>query len=595
MERRDQNSLVIAQVQELASSLFLDLQSHHPHLVKDLSLDFRSFTKRIEFEGLGFATHSLPRLGKAIYKSLETGLFVCPCGFSKMKGTALPRFLGGLLKCCYTLDGSLKDDLDQPSLTDLIQICFLFYKLNLPYSARLNSKVIKAFVKTEEDLEKLAIEDDLVIQEATDLAEKILSDFNPMDILPRHGPGAVATGEKGSKKWVFSRKYESIHKVYPYYEYFVPSRRSLLDSISWYKNLEQHESGCAKVTLVPKDSRGPRLISMEPLEYQFIQQGISRALVEYLEKKCPFTRGRVNFTDQGINRNLALHNSCTKRYATLDMKEASDRVSLQLVRRIFHKNERFLRAIEATRSTHTELPSGEILKLRKFAPMGSALCFPVEALIFFVLIKSIMKRERIRGSVYVYGDDIIVPVEVVPHLFEQMPKYGLMFNEDKCFISGYFRESCGMDAYKGNVCVPVRMRSILPRSRKEASAIVSAVEFSNYLFQRGYWKSARYVEDSVKGILNIDVLKSPKVNFGALAFTSFTSKGVITGDRTRTRFNKDLQCYESLLNIGYQPVKRRKSLSNDAILFMNLVNQRQWTDAVPHAAAIKMRWYPIYS
>lgn len=591
MVARSQNSLVLQQMQELASNFFLDLITHHPHLVKELRRDLSTLLERSDKEGLSFLTSTLPLLGKALLRAFETRTFSCPTGFKKRKGTAIPRFLGGLLTGVIGDDGKLLYDVDHPSLTDFLQICFLFYKVDLPYSAKQIKKVLKNFVEVEDELKEMGIKDDSILKEASDLVKKVLHGFDPMEITPRHGPGAVATRERGSRKWIFKRKYNSIHKVYPYYAYFIPSRQSLLRSISAYKEMEVHESGCARVTLVPKDSRGPRLISMEPLEYQFVQQGIARSLVKHLEKKCSLTRGCVNFTDQSINQNLALKNSLTREYATLDMKEASDRVSLQLVKKLFCQRQDVLKSLEATRTTHTELPSGEKIELSKFAPMGSALCFPVEALIFWSLAMVVKRRMGIRGRVYVYGDDIIVPKRMVSPLFKILPLYGLKFNEEKCFTRGYFRESCGMDAYRGIRCTPVRMRKRLPVSRKEVSFLVSGVEFSNHLWERGYWHSADYVRNVCEKFLHVDVLRSPRVYFGGLSYVSFTSKGAIT-ETAKVRFNKGLQRHEVRCALSLQ-AQKKQDYSPESRLFANLVCQFTEKVAVPHTVSLKMRWTPL--
>lgn len=592
MNSRSQNSLVLQQLQELASNFFLDLITHHPHLAKGLKHDAATFEKRFAAEGLSFITSTLPLLSKALTRALETKHFLCPTGFKKMRGTALPRFCGGLLKEVFEDDGRLRYDCDTSCLTDVMQLGNLFYKLDLPYSFQKSKKVIDKFVEVEEYLHTLEIKDDSILDEASVIVERVLRGFNPMDITPRHGPGSVATREKPSEKWDFKRKYNSIHRVYPYYTYFTPSRKSLLRSIGSYKSLEQLESGCARVTLVQKDSRGPRLISMEPLEYQYIQQGIARSLVRHLENKSRLTRKSVNFTDQTINQRLALENSLTRDCSTLDMKEASDRVSLALVRKVFSRRPDVLRSLEATRTTHTELPDGRKIALAKFAPMGSALCFPVEALVFWSLAEAIRRRTRTKGRVYVYGDDIIVPKRITSPLLKILPLYGLEFNEDKCFTYGHFRESCGMDAYRGIRCTPCRMRKILPKSKKEVSSLVSGVEFSNHLWERGYWNSATYVRTVCESILHVDVVRSPRVYFGGLSYVSFTSKGAIT-EGGQIRFNRGLQRHEIKCFLP-RAVEKKVHYSNvEGRLFANLVGQFTEKVTVPHAVSLKMRWTPI--
>lgn len=591
MDTRSQNSLVLQQLQELASNFILDLIRHHPHLSKSLKRDGITLLTRSESEGLSFLTSTLPILGKALLRALETKRFVCPTGFTKLKGTAIPRFMGGLLKEVLEDDGRVRFECDHSCLVDFLQLTFLFYKIDLPYSSKKEQKVIKDFVQTEVELSQLELRDDSILNEASVLVERVLEGFNPREITPRHGPGSVATGERHDQKWDFKRKYAAIHRVYPYYDYFVPSRGSLLRSVRSYRQLEVLESGCARVRLVPKDSRGPRLISMEPLEYQFIQQGIARSLVDHLERRCKLTRKRVNFTDQRINQRLALENSRTREYSTLDMKEASDRVSLALVRKVFARRPDVLKALEATRTTHTELPDGTVIELLKFAPMGSALCFPVEALVFWSLAEVIRRRTCTKGQVYVYGDDIVVPKRITSPLFKIFPIYGLKFNEDKCFTYGFFRESCGMDAYRGTRCTPVRMRKPLPNSRKEVSFLVSGVEFSNHLWERGYWNSANYVKDACEKHLCVDVLRSPRVNFGGLSYVSFTSKGATTENR-RVRFNKGLQrhevsCFQS------RDAQKVSKLKGEGRLFQSLIGQVQEKYTVPHTVSLKLRWTPI--
>lgn len=562
VESRMHNSLDL-EIQELVTHLFFDLAQHHPTVSKSLRRDLQTILKRMQAEGVSFVTQTLPILGKATQRGLETGIFEIPKGFRKIKGTALPRLMGGLLKSVFEDNGELRQDVDPACLVDVIQVSNICYKLDLPYSPEKELKVIENFKATEVDLEKLDLRlDDPLLDEASDLVQEVFEGFDPFDIIPRHGPGAVATREKGINKWHFKRKYSSIHRVYPYYTYFTPSRMSLLRNVRGYRQLDSCESGTARVVLVPKDSRGPRLISMEPLEYQFLQQGLARAIVDRLENH-PSTRGRVNFTDQTINRRLALWNSVTRKYSTLDMKEASDRVSVVLVERIFSKVPTLLKCLLALRTASTELPDSTILPLRKFAPMGSAICFPVEALVFYVLAEAIRRRERIAGKVYVYGDDLIVPVSLTPFLLSELPSFGLKFNEDKCFTRGNFRESCGMDAFKGFICTPTRMRKKFPQNRKDAGSIVSAVEFSNALFKRGYWRTAEYVRQIAERFVHVGCFTRPTLDFAGLSYASFTSKGVTIDDSVKVKYGST-RTY-SMRHLIRTPVAKCKQKNNNLL------------------------------
>jgi hypothetical protein len=292
-------------------------------------------TSRCLHEGLSFLTKTLPLLGKALDHGLENSRFTIPRGFShSSKNRSIPAFLQGYFNLVFDCEGILREGAPAEAVKFLRQVLFFAYKLEVPYSEETEERVISSFESTEAELELLDISSlDFTIERS--ITEFVFSDFDPMDIVPKHGPGAVATGERGDAKWDFSRKYHSIHQVYPYYDYFiVGGAREIGDRLRWYKSLQPLECGTAKVVLVPKDSRGPRLISCEPLEYQWIQQGLGRKLMSHFES-FKLTRGNINFTHQDINRRLALESSISRRYATLDLKDASDRVSLQLVRAVF--------------------------------------------------------------------------------------------------------------------------------------------------------------------------------------------------------------------------------------------------------------------
>jgi hypothetical protein len=151
--------------------------------------------------------------------------------------------------------------------------------------------------------------------------------------------------------------------------------------------------------------------------------------------------------------------------------------------------------------------------LRKFASMGSALCFPVEAMVFFIAIVSIRLAQRgnlhpssrdvqnATHGIYVYGDDIIVPVDLAPLMVEGLSSFGLKVNAAKSFWTGKFRESCGRDYYGGVDVSVVYCRRGFPHHRADVSGLISAVEFANQLYFAGLWASCRMVRSEVEKIL----------------------------------------------------------------------------------------------
>jgi hypothetical protein len=409
------------------------------------------------------------------------------------------------MKEIYADDGTLLEEPSIPSITEVLQLSGLGYKLDVGHKDRTISAVLDSFRQTEKDISVYTCEswdDDSCFELARTLIEDIFFEFDFKDIVPRHGPGSVATGETGVEKWEFRRKYDAIHQCYPYYEYFVVNPDCLLDRLSWYKSLEPLKQGAAKVVLVPKDSRGPRIISMEPLEYQYIQQGLWLGM-KNLFQSHGFTRRHVNFTDQTINQRLALQGSIDGSYATLDMKDASDRVSLALVTALFKNMPDLLRHLLACRTPRTTLPDTGELELHKFAPMGSALCFPIESIVHYVLaVASIMmhsdlSRWQAMKCVYVYGDDLIIRSEYAGIVIEAFPMYGLQFNMGKCFTSGPFRESCGVDAFNGQIVTPIRWRK--PWSdRLTAVSLQAFCDAASQFYLRGYCRVANLIWDSIE-------------------------------------------------------------------------------------------------
>jgi len=165
-------------------------------------------------------------------------------------------------------------------------------------------------------------------------------------------------------------------------------------------------------------------------------------------------------------------------------------------------------AIFACRS-RTAAVDGDHISLNKFASMGSALCFPVESMAFFTLLvlseirrlNLPISRQSIHicgKSVFVYGDDLIVPVDAASATCSTLHTFGLKVNAKKSFWTGKFRESCGMDAYDGTDVTPVYVHHELPASSHDVSSVVSAVAAANLFYKRGWWRSAQLIRDWVE-------------------------------------------------------------------------------------------------
>jgi hypothetical protein len=483
--------LIIAGLRDVASA-------SAKYLKPELRRDILEIERRFACEGLSFLTRTLPKLGKAIDLALATNTPLQTSGFSTRK-SKIPVFLGCLLREVFDELGRERSDASPAAVASLRQILMYCYKLELPIDENLSNEVISKFQETDRDLpgkQSWDAQTEFAVEEARKLVARVLSPVDPTGagFNPRHGTGAVATGEKVYEKPVFKRYYRRLAARFPYEDYFYYNPTHLCDELHAFLGLDELEEGTAKVVLVPKDSRGPRLISCEPLEYMWIQQGLMRVLVKAIESS-PLTAGHVNFRCQEINRRLALAGSSDpKSWVTLDMKDASDRVSLDLVKAVFPPT--WYAALSAARSAHTKLPCGRVVTLNRFAPMGSAVCFPVEALVFWALSVVAMRMrspsrplQDILGSVFVYGDDIIVDFKDQEVVRQLLPKVGLAFNEGKCCVAGSFRESCGLDAYKGVQVTPLRLKCTWNHCLP-GRYYVSWVAHANALLRRGMFETA---------------------------------------------------------------------------------------------------------
>jgi hypothetical protein len=487
--------------------------------------------------GVKYLTVVLPSVGKRLDRSLQGDTWF-------EYDECIPA---SLYSRVFSHNGYLRHDVASnheviETVKALRQFLYAMYKLELPYELIDELKVIYGFIETDRSLPEVNFREDPVVRKARSFTTKLFASFSPREIKPGHGPGAVSTGETQSEKGEFKRIYRSLERYYPFSEYFVYSPTHIADCLDWIQTREVLDHGTAKVVLVPKDSRGPRLISCEPLELQWIQQGLARKMMAYLEGH-PLTAGFVNFTDQSVNQWLALLGSTSheegpsRNWVTLDMKDASDRVSLSLVECLFSGTEMY-QALLACRSAATLLPSGEVLGLKKFAPMGSACCFPVEALCFYVLALAVLSAhyaipmQQCVGRVYVYGDDIICKGEDYALLLQYFPKVGLKFNSDKCCIRGLFRESCGVDAFNGINVTPVKFRTVWSH-RKTVQSYISYVEYSNALYKIGYHRTCSVIRKHVNA------------KYGKTPYTQSESSGFVS-------YYTDMMCKELNKKLGFR-------------------------------------------
>jgi len=484
----------------------------------DLTRDVETLRARVECEGDSFITISLPAFCKSFERSLADGR-IGPeafASFKKKRGSAIPAFLQGLLSNVFDQQGEL---LTKPS-TDCIrfvrQICLFGKKIQRPCSKQRLQDAVDGYVRCDDENVSPDLDSDFarVFRAVSrEIVGSLRLEGHQAPLAPSHGPGTTQERILGNQKFVFRRWHKRLAAAgfdWLLYGRFSPELHPD-EELTPPTLVEPKDESPVRVVFVPKTQKSPRVIAVEPVCMQYAQQAFGDELEAALEKAV-YTTGHVNFRDQRVNQVLARDASIDGKLATLDMSEASDRVSLAHVELMLCDFPDLLESYKACRTTRAVLPGGETILLKKFASMGSALCFPIEAMIFFISIISSRlvhaglapTRRNIlamRRSVYVYGDDLIVPSDEAPVICCDLETFGFKVNASKSFWTGRFRESCGMDYYDGVCVTPTYLRCDCPSDHGDASALVSLVATGNSLYSNGYLNAFTAIREVVEKIL----------------------------------------------------------------------------------------------
>lgn len=200
---------------------------------------------------------------------------------------------------------------------------------------------------------------------------------------------------------------------------------------------------------VPKNSDIDRVAAKEPELNMYLQRGVGNHFRACLKKKG------INLDDQTRNQRLAKLGSKEGFLATLDLSSASDLVSSQLVCRLLPTS--WFVLLDSVRVQRT-LIDGEWHELHMFSSMGNGFTFELESLLFFAISCSLCYHLGVRGTISVYGDDIIVPSKAAPAFSRVFHFLGFLLNQKKSFWRGGFRESCGKHWFTGIDVTPFYVR-----------------------------------------------------------------------------------------------------------------------------------------
>lgn len=541
---------------QVLRSLLDDIQRFLP-CVEGLQRDLVTLEARFEHEGLGFLSDALCTLGKALDQGLSTGTFTCPPGFArKMK---IPKLLSGVF--CKVFDPTTGKLLEECTLEVSLLRQFLFFWRKYPTTpereAILAKKAVGTFTSCDNEVQELA---PFRREHLTRVASLVLPTLDLWEFLPgKHGPGAVVEGCNSNQKWVewlpylvdLDTRLESIGYDLPY---GLIADDNLVPSVDNTKLSE-----VAKLVTVPKTYSSLRTITVEPLINQFVQQALNSHLRKEI-RRCRVLKNSLTLTDQGPNQQLALLGSLNGDWVTIDLSSASDRLSTHLVESCFANRPRYLSAIMGCRTREVE--AGETrLSLKKYAGQGNATTFPVQSVCYALICLASMtkvgerltlrKLAALARRVRVYGDDIIVKREHYQGVATWLEECGMKINHNKTFSLGRFRESCGIDAFRGTTVTPVYMRFEPDNISTDASSLASAVSCSNQLWMGGMYSTA----DCIKGFVD-RVVTLPLVPQNSSGLGYHTRKDVATYHR----WSRSLHRWETLTYVQV-PLRRPDVLS----------------------------------
>jgi hypothetical protein len=222
-----------------------------------------------------------------------------------------------------------------------------------------------------------------------------------------------------------------------------------------------------KLAFVPKSATSLRSITVGPTANVYLQLGLGRWLSERLNA------WGINLRDQTLNSDLARYGSYSGALATLDLKAASDHLSYGLVQWIIPQ--RLFWVLDALRSKGC-LYDGRELLYHKFSGMGNGFTFPLQTLIFHALTTACCDELGVSNAfTATYGDDIIVPVQVVDLVKRVLTSCGFVLNDQKSFVDGPFRESCGGQYFNGIDIRPVYFKGFNGALKKDSLAALQKI------------------------------------------------------------------------------------------------------------------------
>jgi len=628
-------------------SLFKDLHMWGQVDPYESERDLNRIRSLVETRGERSIFIDFPKCAKSLDYALSRGYMnVSELAILGKTRDGLPEFMNSTFKKVFNHDGRVwKSDPDIGAVKALRQVLLLYKKVQVPCSEEKIFHECKAFFSLDRSLRSgsdswhsgepfgssSCLEDASVLdkcepelfgsdsecprslvrltQRVCDQIMRRFHEFNPDTVVGNHGPGAVADSKCGMDKYVFPTWSQQLERVFPR-DYHASANVRTFEYEHWYSAGVTGSLRTLPARLIPvnKTQEKPRLIASEPTANQFVQGGLRRFIRKQIESGL--LQSCIAIADQSLSRDLAVRASLDSGIATVDLSNASDRLSCWTVERVFRKAPRLLEALSASRSQYIvdSRYTKTYAMLRKYAPQGNATVFPIQSIVYccFALAASIWSSPGLKsrsdaelwGSlvgvshmVRVYGDDIILPTSALPALSSLLELCQLKVNGGKSHYSGYFSESCGMDAFMGTDVTPVYMASI--DDEVKPGNVQSAVDISNDCYKAGLLNLGNLVMERVPEQIRSFLAVSRQPGPSTLLFTY--SSGL---KATRRRINKSLQ-REEYMTFETRFTSKRVRRDGWESLFQyfteNPSQETNWSSGYDTRGRTKLvrRWVPV--
>lgn len=261
-------------VREIALSLLHDYLD-----VVDIRNDVNTFCRRLANEGLPFVTKKLAALGKSFDAALGSGIFTWDTGsFSRDPiSKVVPEFLRSLYLRVFDEKGLLLAQPCYRAVRFIRTFCFLFYKLEVDGEYD-EEGIMTKFEESDDSVVTGALLNEHLQNRVKHSFQTIFSRFKPEELVGSHGPG-VSSNVSRHEKFSFYPPNSAVIEKFGRRFFNHPDEIRLMNTLLFVHALIDVDpttayTPVAKMLLVPKDSRGPRVISCEPVEHMFAQQSL---------------------------------------------------------------------------------------------------------------------------------------------------------------------------------------------------------------------------------------------------------------------------------------------------------------------------------